>query len=102
MEITVQSIGIVHSNVEEPREDGWGNIKAEIHLDSNHFTQESLKGLEDFSHVEVIFQFHQIADNDPVFGSRHPRGNTDFPRWESSRNVARTVPTIWAPPSAKS
>src|SRR4051794_4486505 len=79
-EIRLLPIGVVRSKVEAPREDGWGEIKAEIVLDSSQFTEEALAGLEDFSHVEVIFQFHQIADNDPVFGSRYPRGNTDFPK----------------------
>jgi tRNA-Thr(GGU) m(6)t(6)A37 methyltransferase TsaA len=79
-EISILPIGVVRSKVDEPREDHWAEIKAEIILDSSRFTEESLKGLEEFSHVEVIFQFHQIADKDPVFGTRHPRGNTDWPQ----------------------
>src|SRR3954471_7122282 len=79
-EISILPIGVVRSKVDEPREDHWAEIKAEIILDSSRFTEESLRGLEEFSHVEVIFQFHQIADKDPVFGTRHPRGNTDFPQ----------------------
>jgi tRNA-Thr(GGU) m(6)t(6)A37 methyltransferase TsaA len=80
MEIILNPIGVVRSKEEGPREDRWGEMKADIVLDSSRFTEEALAGLEDFSHVEVIFQFHQIADNDPVFGSRHPRGNTSFPK----------------------
>ena len=79
-EIILQPIGTVHNKEEGPRENGWGHIESDIRLDSSRFTEEALSGLTDFSHVEVIFQFHRIADQDPVYGSRYPRGNPDFPK----------------------
>ena len=63
MEIIVQPIGVVRNKVEGKREDHWGRVDSEIHLDSERFTDEALVGLDEFSHVEVIFQFHFIAEN---------------------------------------
>lgn len=38
------------------------------------------RGLEAFSHIEVIFLFHRVSGSDAVTGARHPRGNTAWPR----------------------
>ena len=80
MEIILNPIGVVRSKIESGREDHWGQVTSEIELDSAQFTSDSLTGLAEFSHIEVIFQFHQIADADPVRSTRHPRGNPDFPK----------------------
>ena len=39
---------------------------------------EALDGIEDFSHLFVIFHMHKINLNQ-VFLKRHPRGRTDLP-----------------------
>jgi tRNA-Thr(GGU) m(6)t(6)A37 methyltransferase TsaA len=80
MEITLLPIGVVRNKIEGKRDDHWGHIESEIHLDSERFTDQALVGLDEFSHVEVIFQFHFVADQDPVHGTRHPRGNEEFPK----------------------
>jgi tRNA (adenine37-N6)-methyltransferase len=80
MEIILNPIGVVRSKIESGREDHWGHVDAEIHLDSSRFTDEAFLGLDEFSHVEVVFQFHFIADQDAVHGTRHPRNNANFPK----------------------
>lgn len=80
MEITLLPIGVVHNKIQGKREDNWGGVESEIHLDGERFTDGALAGLDQFSHVEVIFQFHFIADQDPVHGMRQPRSNPDFPQ----------------------
>ena len=37
-------------------------------------------GLDGFSHVEVVFQFHGVDEQAVNLGARHPRGRTDWPR----------------------
>jgi tRNA-Thr(GGU) m(6)t(6)A37 methyltransferase TsaA len=80
MEIILNPIGRIESRVDDKRDDDWGGVTAEIILDSAQFTEDALAGLKDFSHVEVIFQFHRAADADTHFAHRHPRGNTDWPK----------------------
>ena len=43
------------------------------------FGPEALAGLSDFSHLEVIFHFDQVAESEINAGARHPRGRTDWP-----------------------
>jgi hypothetical protein len=40
-------------------DDYWGNIVSTIELTSE-FSEESVLGIEDFSHLEVIFYFNQV------------------------------------------
>jgi tRNA-Thr(GGU) m(6)t(6)A37 methyltransferase TsaA len=58
----------------------FGKESPVIDLDSSRFHPESLSGLTDFSHIEVVSLFHLVAESEIVTGSRHPRGRTDWPR----------------------
>ena len=80
MEIILNPIGTVESKVDAHRDHDWGDVISEIHLAPERFTEDSLAGLGDFSHVEVIFQFHRAADADTNFAHRHPRGNPNWPK----------------------
>jgi len=79
-QIAVTPVGVVHSKITAPADDIWGGVVATIELDGNRFSHESLLGLEEFSHVVVLFYFHQVADNTVITGSRHPRGRTAWPK----------------------
>jgi len=72
-------IGWVHSSEKGPREDYWGDIVSRIVLDQDAFSPESLAGLSEFSHVEVLFHLHGVNQNSVVTGRRHPRGNVQWP-----------------------
>ena len=76
--ITLEPIGIVHSPRVEPIDDDWAGIESRIVLD-NRFPSDATAGLEDFSHLEVLFHFHQVAPDKVNTGARHPRGRTDWP-----------------------
>ena len=39
-----------------------------------------MAGLEEFSHLCVVFHFHLVHESDVVTGARHPRGNPDWPQ----------------------
>jgi tRNA (Thr-GGU) A37 N-methylase len=38
-----------------------------------------LSGIAEFSHVEILFLFHQVEPAKIVTGARHPRNNADWP-----------------------
>lgn len=80
MNITLQPVGWVRSAEKGPREDNWGAIVSEIHLDKTRFAPEALQGLPDFSHLEVLFYFHGVSEDSIVTGLRHPRGNPSWPK----------------------
>ena len=77
--ITLTPIGAVHSPVGEPLDEVFGGLTACIELDPARFTPESLKGLDEFSHVEIIFYFHQLDESRIVYTVRHPRNRADWP-----------------------
>lgn len=73
-------IGVVRSPVQEPIDDVWGGVVSWIELDPGRFSSESLAGLSEFSHVEVVFAFHLVPEKEVQFGARHPRGRADWPK----------------------
>jgi tRNA (Thr-GGU) A37 N-methylase len=44
------------------------------------FAPESLTGLADFSHIEVLFHRHGVEEREIASGLRHPRGNANWPQ----------------------
>lgn len=74
----VRAIGFVEAPREHAEDDFWGGEEACIAL-SEGFTAEALQGLEEFSHVEVIFFLHQVVPSKIVSGARHPRNNPEWP-----------------------
>lgn len=78
MNVNMQAVGFVEAQRSEASDDFWGGQVACIVL-SEPFGAESLQGLADFSHVEVLFLFHQVEPRKVVTGARHPRGNPAWP-----------------------
>ncbi|MEQ8840830.1 MAG: SAM-dependent methyltransferase [Acidimicrobiales bacterium] len=76
---TVTPIGHVRSPRTEPLDDDWGAIESTIELDDEQFTRDVLAGLDDFSHLDVVYLFDQVAPADVNLGARHPRGRQDWP-----------------------
>lgn len=73
-------IGLVHSPIEKPIDDVWGQTRSRIDLDASRFTPDCLLGLDDFSHVEVVFLFHLVPESAIESGARHPRERMDWPQ----------------------
>jgi len=44
------------------------------------FSADSTAGLNEFSHLTVVYQFHLVPNAEIQSGSRHPRGRTDWPK----------------------
>ncbi len=78
--IAIEAIGHVSSPRVEPLDDDWGAIVATISLTPARFAPAALAGLEDFSHVEVIYVFDQVDPGSVHTGARRPRGNPDWPQ----------------------
>ena len=77
---TVTPIGRVVGGRVEPVDDDWDAVTATIRLDREQFTADALLGLGAFSHLEVLYRFHLVADEAVHTGARRPRGNPEWPR----------------------
>jgi len=75
---TVKPVAFVKNHRYIANDDVWGDITSEIEL-VDLFPKECLVGIEDFSHLEIIFYFHELPDEEVVFDVRYPRGNTSYP-----------------------
>ncbi len=79
MIVKLEPIGIVHSTRSKPEDDYWDKEKSHIEI-SDRFSEETLIGLDEFSHIEVVFFFHKIDLNKVITTTRHPRNRTDWPK----------------------
>ena len=76
--IEVKPIGYVTNERNEIKDDYWGSITSTIELVKD-IPLRALKGIEEFSHLEIIFHFHQLDKDRVNFGPLHLRGNTSWP-----------------------
>jgi len=75
---TVQPIATVASSRDQPIDDAWGEVTSTISLVAP-YDASSLLGLDEFSHVEVVYLFHRADEAAVTIGARRPRGNPDWP-----------------------
>lgn len=68
--ILMRPIGQVRSPRTAPLDDDWDTITAMICLDPGRFEEDSLKGLDSFSHVEVVYVFDQVDEQAVTTSSR--------------------------------
>ncbi len=77
--ITMEPVGRVEGGRAEATDDSWDAETARIVLEAR-FGDEALAGLDGFSHIEVVFHFHQVPDSEISTAARHPRGRADWPK----------------------
>jgi len=77
-EISCKAVAVVVGGRAEPFDDNWGDVTAIIRLDES-YTSDALKGLDGFSHVEVVYFFDRVPEGAVETGARHPRGREDWP-----------------------
>jgi tRNA (adenine37-N6)-methyltransferase len=77
MEINCKPLAWVKNNRQKPLDDNWGNIISEIILDES-MPDNVLHHIDEFSHLEIIYFFNQVAEKNIVYSGR-PRGNPDYP-----------------------
>lgn len=77
--MAVKAIGVVKNEVKErsrAERDWWADLVSQIVID-NRLT-EALDGLEEFSHIIVIYWMHRL-DEDEIPLKIHPRGQPELP-----------------------
>ena len=75
--VTLHPVATVRSPVREGIDEGWGDVVAEIVFEPA--LTEGLRGLDDFSHVLVIFLMHESTFDAATDLVRRPRGLADMP-----------------------
>ena len=76
---SIEPIAYVKNSREKVEDDFWGDVISEIII-SEKISESSLRGIEEFSHLEIIFYFH-LADLAKItICSSHPRENKKFPK----------------------
>jgi tRNA-Thr(GGU) m(6)t(6)A37 methyltransferase TsaA len=78
-EIVLAPIGVVRSPILDQMDDVWGGVTSVIELDGNVVGPDACKGLEEFSHVEILFHMHRVPPDRIVTNARHPRGRVEWP-----------------------
>ena len=76
--LTLRPIGTVRGGRIAAEDDAWAPCVAEIVL-VPRFSPDALLGLETFSHAEIVFHFHGVAESEEVLAARHPRDRADSP-----------------------
>jgi tRNA (adenine37-N6)-methyltransferase len=76
--IMVRPIGVVSGGRGQIFEDHWGTVVSRLILDPAEVDPDATLGLGGFSHIEVVFHFHQ--ETRTRRGATHPRGNPAWPR----------------------
>jgi tRNA-Thr(GGU) m(6)t(6)A37 methyltransferase TsaA len=79
-EVRIRPIGVVRSPRAELTDDNWGGVTSAIELDPGQLSEESILGLDQFSHLEVIYFLNQVRADEVETGARHPRNRADWPR----------------------
>jgi len=79
MTITLSPIATVKNTRRLVEDDHWEEIVSTIELGSS-WTDDALLQIESFSHAEIIYYFHLVAEDKIETGARHPRNNKDLPK----------------------
>ena len=75
--MNLEPIGIVRSPVKEPIDEKWGSVIADIDL--NNALAMGLKGIDQFSHIVVIFFMHRYTFDPARDLVRRPQERADMP-----------------------
>lgn len=70
MELIMRPIGLVRGGRHEATKDSWGSNRVRIELDAERFGPEALAGVDQLSHVEILFHLHLDADEPTETGAR--------------------------------
>ncbi|MFC1898942.1 tRNA (N6-threonylcarbamoyladenosine(37)-N6)-methyltransferase TrmO [Chloroflexota bacterium] len=75
MKIHVEPIGYVENSINTPIDSGWAKVESSIVLQED--LKPTLSGLNEFSHVVVVFWMHQAKP--PSVLVRKPQNRNDMP-----------------------
>ena len=74
--VTLKPIGIVRSEIKQPARRDYEEVIADIVI--NDDLAEALDGLEEFSHILVLYWMHQAMSGEVPL-KIHPRGKQELP-----------------------
>jgi tRNA (Thr-GGU) A37 N-methylase len=78
MEPVIRTVAFVRNERREMTGDNWDDFVSTIEL-ADDVPNSALRGLEEFSHVEIVF-FASLAESvPPGRWHRHPQGNEEWP-----------------------
>ena len=77
--ICLRPIGWVRSTRTQTRDDDWDSEVSSIELDKQWLGEASIRGLDSFSHLEVVYFFDRVPLDAIERGARRPRNNPDWP-----------------------
>lgn len=77
--ITLTPIAFVSNERQAIEDDDWGEVRSTITL-IDTIPAYTFDGVESFSHLEVIFYFHQVLPEKAIAQARHPRNNKAWPK----------------------
>jgi tRNA-Thr(GGU) m(6)t(6)A37 methyltransferase TsaA len=75
--LPARAIGVVRNAVQEGRDENWGDVVSELHIEPE--LARGLDGIEEFSHVLVIYWMHGATFDAASDLLRRPRGRADMP-----------------------
>lgn len=78
MQYNIKPIAAVSNSRKIIEDDNWGEVISTIEL-TKDMHESSLKGIDDFSHLEIIFYFDKVSEEKIQYEARHPRNNKDYP-----------------------
>ncbi len=78
MSIFLNPVAIVKNNRKDLSDDFWGTVISEIELLPG-IPAEAFNGIDEFSHLEIIFHFDK-SDKSKIVFNGHPRGNKNWPQ----------------------
>ncbi|MGA2520300.1 MAG: SAM-dependent methyltransferase [Acidimicrobiales bacterium] len=90
----LRPIGWVRSSRAETVDDDWDSVTSAIDLDDGQFTAESLRGLDAFSHIDVVFVFDRVDASKVELGARRPRNNPAWPEVGIFAQRAKNRPNV--------
>jgi len=75
--VALKPVGIVRNRVREPRMEGWEDLPSDIIMRKN--LAGALDGIEEYSHIVVLFHLHRVSDEERSRTHCHPRGDPRYP-----------------------
>lgn len=75
--IVMNPIGYVKNNVENRKDVSWGEDVSSIMLNEEYYG--GLKGLEEFTHVTIIYYLHKAKFDSEKHLQRRPQNREDMP-----------------------
>jgi tRNA (adenine37-N6)-methyltransferase len=78
VDYTVRPVAYIRNDRAEALDDNWDDVVSTVEL-AQDVPSEALRGLEAFSHVEIVFFADWAEDVPPGPWHRRPRGNAQWP-----------------------